>query len=54
MTFAHQIFLSRHGQTEYMLDKRIGGDSCLTAKGQAYAQQLPQLILPHLPQVCCW
>jgi hypothetical protein len=45
-----------------MLDGLIGGDSVLTAKGRAYAQQLPEIILPLLPQVrgtttgggCCW
>jgi hypothetical protein len=34
-----------------MLDGLIGGDSILTAKGRAYAQQLPEIILPLLPQV---
>lgn len=34
-----------------MLDGMIGGDSVLTAKGRAYAQQLPEIILPLLPQV---
>lgn len=45
------IFISRHGESEYMLDGLIGGDSVLTAKGRAYAQQLPEIILPLLPQV---
>ena len=45
------IFLSRHGQSEYMLRELLGGNPPLTAQGRAYAQQLPELILPLLPQV---
>lgn len=40
------IILSRHGESEYMLKQLLGGNPPLTSKGQAYAQQLPQLILP--------
>jgi 6-phosphofructo-2-kinase/fructose-2,6-biphosphatase 2 len=47
----HSIFLSRHGESEYMLDDLIGGDSPLTAAGHAYAEQLPRIMLPLLQQV---
>jgi hypothetical protein len=38
-----------------MLKQLLGGNPPLTSKGQAYAQQLPQLILPLVlsPQVGC-
>ena len=48
---ANPILLSRHGESEYMLKDLLGGNSVLTSKGRAYAQQLPQLILPLLPKV---
>lgn len=34
------LYLSRHGQSEYNVAGRIGGDSSLTEAGQAYAQRL--------------
>jgi len=34
------IYLSRHGQSEYNASGKIGGDSCLTAMGEAYAKRL--------------
>jgi len=34
------LYLSRHGQSEYNVAGRIGGDSGLTDAGQAYAQRL--------------
>ncbi|MBQ7738406.1 MAG: histidine phosphatase family protein [Desulfovibrionaceae bacterium] len=37
---AHRLFLARHGQTEYNVEARIGGDPHLTAKGQAQAEAL--------------
>lgn len=36
------LFLIRHGQTEYNACGRLGGDSSLTAKGQAQAQALSE------------
>lgn len=51
MPSAHSIFLSRHGESEYMLDGLIGGDSPLTVKGRAYAQQLAEIIVSRLPEV---
>lgn len=34
------IYLSRHGESEYNLEDRIGGDSNLTLRGQTYAKSL--------------
>ena len=34
------IYLSRHGESEYNLENRIGGDSSLSQRGQQYAQAL--------------
>lgn len=34
------IFLSRHGESEYNVDARIGGNPPLTPKGQRYAKAL--------------
>jgi len=36
----HTIFLSRHGESEYNVDNRIGGNPPLTSKGQRYAKAL--------------
>ena len=37
---AKRLFLARHGQTEYNVEGRIGGDPHLTAKGRAQAEAL--------------
>ena len=34
------IYLSRHGESEYNLEDRIGGDSNLTPRGEQYAKSL--------------
>lgn len=38
------IWLSRHGESEYNLTGKLGGDSSLSSRGQLYAQKLPQLV----------
>lgn len=39
----HKVFyMSRHGQSEYNLVGRIGGDSGLTKDGDAYARKLAE------------
>lgn len=50
-----RIILSRHGESQYNVEDRIGGDSCLTARGLEYAQNLNRYIgfnLGWFPQKC--
>lgn len=42
------IFLSRHGESEYNLTGRIGGDANLSERGWRYAKKLPELVLNSL------
>ncbi|KAJ0124735.1 hypothetical protein J7T55_006076 [Diaporthe amygdali] len=37
------VWLSRHGESEYNLDGRIGGDALLSPRGEQYARKLPDL-----------
>ncbi len=41
------IYLSRHGESLYNTENRIGGDSDLSHKGLKYAKALPK-ILPKI------
>ncbi|CAI6095389.1 unnamed protein product [Clonostachys chloroleuca] len=38
------IWLSRHGESLYNLDGRIGGDALISSRGEAYARKLPELV----------
>ncbi|OAA49127.1 fructose-2,6-bisphosphatase [Beauveria brongniartii RCEF 3172] len=38
------VWLSRHGESLYNLDGRIGGDTMLSPRGQLYAKKLPELV----------
>ncbi|KAL8964481.1 MAG: hypothetical protein Q9183_004420, partial [Haloplaca sp. 2 TL-2023] len=38
------IWLSRHGESEFNLDGRIGGDANLSARGLMYARKLPEVV----------
>ena len=38
------IWLSRHGESEFNLDGRIGGDALLSERGELYARKLPELV----------
>ncbi|KIJ27860.1 hypothetical protein M422DRAFT_190528 [Sphaerobolus stellatus SS14] len=38
------IFFSRHGESVYNVEGKIGGDAHLSPRGQTYAKALPQLI----------
>ncbi|KAG8531248.1 uncharacterized protein KY384_004606 [Bacidia gigantensis] len=38
------IWLSRHGESQYNLDGKIGGDSQLSERGELYASRLPELV----------
>ncbi|EPQ30366.1 uncharacterized protein PFL1_01892 [Pseudozyma flocculosa PF-1] len=42
------IFFSRHGESQYNVEGKIGGDSCLSERGMAYAKALPQLIQDNI------
>ena len=52
------ICLSRHGQSEYNLTQKIGGDSSLTAHGLEYAEALARWVhtsmLPQNPRTRLW
>ncbi|THW26418.1 bifunctional 6-phosphofructo-2-kinase/fructose-2,6-bisphosphate 2-phosphatase [Aureobasidium pullulans] len=38
------IWLSRHGESEYNLTGKIGGDANISERGQMYAQKLPEIV----------
>ncbi|EPE09291.1 fructose- -bisphosphatase [Ophiostoma piceae UAMH 11346] len=38
------VWLSRHGESMYNLDGRIGGDASLSPRGEQYALKLPDLV----------
>lgn len=42
------IFFSRHGESQYNVEGKIGGDSNLSERGWMYAKALPQLIKDHI------
>ncbi|PWY99762.1 putative FBP26-fructose-2,6-bisphosphatase [Testicularia cyperi] len=42
------IFFSRHGESQYNVEGKIGGDSDLSPRGWMYAKALPQLIKDHI------
>ena len=43
------IWLTRHGESEYNVDNRIGGDPPLTVNGQKYAKALSKFIQSQHP-----
>jgi len=57
-TFPKEIYLSRHGQSEYNLAQKIGGDSSLTAHGREYAVALAahvhENVLRKFPRARLW
>ena len=44
----HSIYLTRHGQSEYNRVGKIGGDSPLSAAGEAYAHKLAEYVVEHV------
>ncbi|EDO18518.1 hypothetical protein Kpol_2001p19 [Vanderwaltozyma polyspora DSM 70294] len=38
------IYLSRHGESIYNVEQKIGGDSLLSPRGLKYSQKLPELV----------
>ncbi|ODV96122.1 hypothetical protein PACTADRAFT_56838 [Pachysolen tannophilus NRRL Y-2460] len=43
------IWLSRHGESSYNLEGKIGGDSDLSERGFKYAKNLPELVSRYIP-----
>jgi 6-phosphofructo-2-kinase/fructose-2,6-biphosphatase len=41
---SRRIWLTRHGESQYNVAGRIGGDSALSARGEAYARALPDVL----------
>ncbi|RAL08568.1 putative vacuolar morphogenesis protein AvaB [Aspergillus homomorphus CBS 101889] len=52
------IWLSRHGESEYNLTGKIGGDSNISERGEAYAKALPGLLkksgVPPNTKIVIW
>jgi len=44
----HSIYLTRHGQSEYNRNSKIGGDSPLSPAGEAYARALAAYCVEHV------
>ncbi|OCH95219.1 bifunctional 6-phosphofructo-2-kinase/fructose-2,6-bisphosphate 2-phosphatase [Obba rivulosa] len=42
------IFFSRHGESQYNVEGKIGGDSSLSERGMRYARALPALITDNI------
>lgn len=44
-----KIWFSRHGESEYNMFAKIGGDSNISPQGQIYAKMLPDLLVDRVP-----
>ncbi|DBA78530.1 hypothetical protein WJX79_005894 [Trebouxia sp. C0005] len=44
-----KIWFSRHGESEYNMFAKIGGDSNISPQGQIYAKLLPDLLVDRVP-----
>lgn len=42
------IFFTRHGESQFNLEGKIGGDALLSERGQKYADALPKLIKDNI------
>lgn len=42
------IFFSRHGESQFNVEGKIGGDSALSSRGMRYARALPELITDNI------
>jgi 6-phosphofructo-2-kinase/fructose-2,6-biphosphatase 2 len=42
------IFFSRHGESQFNVEGKIGGDSALSSRGMRYARALPDLITDNI------
>ncbi|SAM05372.1 hypothetical protein [Absidia glauca] len=43
-----RIWFSRHGESQFNVQDRIGGDADLSPRGESYAQHLPSLVSKHI------
>eukprot|EP00440_Ansanella_granifera_P058759 gb/GFBE01063688.1/.p1 GENE.gb/GFBE01063688.1/~~gb/GFBE01063688.1/.p1 ORF type:complete len:652 (+),score=139.99 gb/GFBE01063688.1/:1-1956(+) len=55
--YQHELYLSRHGESEFNVEKRIGGDSGLSARGTEYARRLAEfahyVVCGHATNLVC-
>eukprot|EP00930_Biecheleria_cincta_P077557 TRINITY_DN6485_c0_g1_i2.p1 TRINITY_DN6485_c0_g1~~TRINITY_DN6485_c0_g1_i2.p1 ORF type:complete len:644 (-),score=83.16 TRINITY_DN6485_c0_g1_i2:127-2058(-) len=55
--YQHTIYLSRHGESEFNVEQRLGGDSGLSARGTEYARRLAEftkfVICGHAKDLVC-
>lgn len=51
LTQTRKIWLTRHGESEFNRLRLLGGDSCLSPKGEQYARGLPDVLFDRLPLV---
>jgi 6-phosphofructo-2-kinase/fructose-2,6-biphosphatase 2 len=49
-TSSKHFFMSRHGESMYNLEGKIGGNSDLSPRGEAFAKMLPEIILEQIGQ----
>lgn len=49
MARVRKIWLTRHGESAYNLAGKLGGDSPLSPRGEAYAALLPDIIVDRVP-----
>ena len=47
-TTPRSFFFSRHGESLFNVQQRIGGDTSLSPRGQLFARKLPEVILQNL------
>lgn len=46
-----RIWLTRHGESEWNLQGKLGGNSNLSARGKLYARLLPDILIDRVPLV---
>ncbi len=49
-----RIWLTRHGESEWNLQAKLGGNSNLSARGKLYARLLPDILIDRVPLVCVY
>lgn len=48
---SRKIWLTRHGESEWNMLGKIGGDSAISARGEEYARLVPDVLEQRLPAV---